>query len=61
MEAAVDLQVQLRHLRVHSLVLVADQSDARRDIVRADLARVDAALATLRKAATNPADAPCWT
>src|SRR5439155_1592816 len=47
MEAAVELQVQLRHLRVHSLVLVADPSDARRDVVRSDLARVDAALAAL--------------
>jgi signal transduction histidine kinase len=56
MEAAVELQVQLRHLRVHSLVLVADPSDARRDVVRADLARVDSALAALRQAVTNPDD-----
>ena len=57
MEAAVELQVQLRHLRVHSLVLVADPSDARRDVVRSDLARVDAALAALRRAVTTPDDA----
>jgi two-component system sensor histidine kinase HydH len=56
MESAVELQVQLRHLRVHSLVLVADPSDARRDVVRADLARVDSALTALRQAVTNPDD-----
>jgi two-component system sensor histidine kinase HydH len=56
MEAAVELQVQLRHLRVHSLVLVAEPSDDRRAVVRADLARVDAALTDLRKAVTNPDD-----
>jgi signal transduction histidine kinase len=56
LEAAVELQVQLRHLRVHSLVLVAEPSDARRDVVQADLARVDAALDTLHRAVTNPDD-----
>lgn len=57
MEAAVELQVQLRHLRVHSLVLVAEPTDDRREVVRADLARVDAALAALRAAVSNPDDA----
>lgn len=57
MEAAVDLQVQLRHLRVHSLVLVADPNDARREVVRADLGRVDAALAAINQTATTSADA----
>ncbi len=57
MAAAVDLQVELRHLRVHSLVLVADPSEARRAVVRADLARVDAALDALRLAAPAPDDA----
>ena len=53
MEAADDLQVQLRHLRVHSLVLVADQTDARREVVQGDLARVDAALAAIHQTATT--------
>ena len=57
MEAAVDLQLQLRHLRVHSLVLFADPTEARQDVVRADLARVDAALAATQKTATTPEDA----
>jgi signal transduction histidine kinase len=57
MAAAVDLQVELRHLRVHSLVLVADPSDGRREVVCADLARVDAALDALRRTALAPDDA----
>lgn len=57
MEAAEELQVQLRHLRVHSLVLVADPSEARRDVVRTDLARVEAALAELRRTAIHADDA----
>lgn len=57
MEAAVDLMVRLRHLRVHTLVLVADPTDARREVVAGDLGRVEAALAALRQTATNPADA----
>ncbi|HEX4610790.1 MAG TPA: histidine kinase dimerization/phospho-acceptor domain-containing protein, partial [Urbifossiella sp.] len=56
MEAAVELQVQLRHLRVHSLVLVADPSAARRDVVRADQDRVGRAIAVLREVATGPDD-----
>lgn len=52
MEAAVDLQVQLRHLRVHSLVLVADPTDARRAVVQADLGRVDSTIAELRQLAS---------
>lgn len=57
MEAAVDLQVQLRHLRVHSQVLVADRTDARWEVVRDDLARVDAALKAIEQTATTPEDA----
>lgn len=57
MEAAVDLQVQLRHLRVHSLVLVADRTDARREVVRADLARVDTALGAIHQTAVTAEDA----
>lgn len=48
---------RLRHLRVHSLVLVAEQTDARRTVVHGDLARVDTALAALRRDATHPDDA----
>ena len=44
MEAADDFQLQLRHLRVHSLIFVADGTDARHEVVQADLARVDSAL-----------------
>jgi two-component system sensor histidine kinase HydH len=57
MEAAVDLQLQLRHLRVHSLVLFADPTDARRKVVRDDLARVDAALSAIQQTATTSEDA----
>src|SRR5262245_41566237 len=56
-EAALDLQVQLRHLRVHSLVLVADRTDARRGVVQGDLDRVDSALAAIQQTATTPEDA----
>jgi hypothetical protein len=48
--------VLLRHLRVHSLVLAADPTDARREVVRADLNRVETELATLRRVAVNPGD-----
>lgn len=47
-EAAVDLQVQLRHLRVHTLVLVADPTEDRWAVVQADLARIDAAIQELK-------------
>lgn len=57
MAAAVDVQVELRHLRVHTLVLVAEPTDARRELVRTDLARIDAALAALRASAPAPDDA----
>jgi signal transduction histidine kinase len=56
MEAADDLQLQLRHLRVHSLVFVADRADARRAVVQADLGRVDAALGAIRRTAVLPED-----
>lgn len=57
MQAAVNLQVQLRNLRVHSLVLVADRANDRLEVVRDDLARVDAALAAVDQTATHPGDA----
>lgn len=57
LEAAVELQVQLRHLRVHSLVLAAAPTPARREVVSADLERIDAALAAVRATATDPEDA----
>ncbi|OWK41685.1 sensor histidine kinase [Fimbriiglobus ruber] len=56
MEAAQDFQLQLRHLRVHSLVLVADPTDARREVVQADLARIDAAFEAIRQTATTAED-----
>ncbi|MBN9118841.1 MAG: hypothetical protein J0I06_06725 [Planctomycetes bacterium] len=55
-EAAVELQVQLRHLRVHSLVLAAAPSPARREVVAADLERIDRALAAVEATATDPED-----
>src|SRR3984957_16879734 len=57
MEAAVALQLQLRHLRVHSTVLFADPTDARREIVRGALARVDDALRAIQQTATTLEDA----
>src|SRR3954466_4819908 len=48
MEAIDDLQLRLRHLRVHSLVLVAESTHARREVVRGDLTRVDEALRAVR-------------
>jgi signal transduction histidine kinase len=59
-EAAFDLQLQLRHLRIHSLVLFADPTKARkarRETVQDDLARVDAALKAIERTATAPDDA----
>src|SRR3569623_287091 len=57
MEAAVDLQVQLRHLRVHSLVLFSEPTEDRWQVVRGDLERVGEALADVRKTASTPEDA----
>ena len=57
MDAADNLQVQLRHLRVHSLVLVADQTDARWEAVRADFTQVDSALKAIQRTAATPEDA----
>jgi signal transduction histidine kinase len=54
MEAAVDLQVKLRHLRVHTLVFVGDRTNARREVVQTDLARVDAAIEEIHRTATTP-------
>jgi two-component system sensor histidine kinase HydH len=56
MEAAVELQVQLRHLRVHTLVLLIDPSTLRREAVQADLSRVDNALAAIRQVITTSDD-----
>jgi len=49
MEAADELQVQLRHLRFHSLVCAADPTPSRRELVRSDTERVDAALDAIRR------------
>ena len=57
MAAAVDLQVQLRHLRVHALVLAADGTDPRRETVRSDLGRVDGAIRAIHQAASTLEDA----
>lgn len=56
MEAAVELQVQLRHLRVHSLVLMADTTAERREVVRGDLTRVDQAIRAIHRTASTPDD-----
>jgi two-component system, NtrC family, sensor histidine kinase HydH len=52
MDAADNLQVQLRHLRVHSLVFVADRTDARWEVAKGDLAQVEVALQVVRQ--TDP-------
>ena len=56
-EAAFDLQLQLRHLRIHSVVLFADPTKARRETVQDDLAHVDAALKAVERTANTPDDA----
>lgn len=50
-DAADNLQVHLRHLRVHSLTLVLDQTAARRKIVDDDKAEVAKALKAIRQTA----------
>lgn len=49
MEAADELQVQLRHLRFHTLVYAADPTEARRALIRADVAQADAAVDAIRR------------
>ena len=49
MEAADELQVQLRHLRFHTLVYAADPTDARRALIRTDIAQADAAVDAIRR------------
>src|SRR5215831_3437788 len=56
LDAVDELQVQLRHLRSHTLVLAADPTDARREVVRDDTNRVEAALAAIHGSVT-PEDA----
>lgn len=56
MQAAVKLQVHLRNLRVHALVLVADRTSARLNLVKDDLARVDTALDDVQRTAKMPED-----
>lgn len=56
MVAATDIQVQLRHLRVHSLVLVADDNEERRKVVRKDLNAVDQALSSLEQTVSTEED-----
>jgi two-component system, NtrC family, sensor histidine kinase HydH len=48
MEAADELQVQLRHLRFHTLAYAADPSDERLAPVLADVAQADAAIDAIR-------------
>ncbi|MCE9563990.1 MAG: hypothetical protein K8U57_18260 [Planctomycetes bacterium] len=56
MDAADELQVQLRHLRFHALVCAADPSDARRALIQSDIARLDSALDMIRRD-VHPEDA----
>src|SRR5690349_7043253 len=56
MEAADEFQVQLRHLRFHTVVYAAQPSGARRAVVLNDTAQAEAALATIRRDIT-PDDA----
>lgn len=53
MNAAVELQVRLRHLRVHSLNYVADPTPARRSVVDSDLAGVNRALEELERVSSE--------
>jgi two-component system sensor histidine kinase HydH len=56
MDAADELQVQLRHLRFHTLVCAADPSEVRRGLIGADIAALEDALDTIRRDLT-PEDA----
>lgn len=56
MEAAEELQVQLRHLRYHTLIYVADPTDTRRSEFQADATRINVALATIRQTSVSPDD-----
>lgn len=49
MDAADELQVQLRHLRFHALVYAADPSDSRRALIQSDFAGLASALDTIRR------------
>ena len=49
MDAADELQVQLRHLRFHSVIFAAEPTAARAELVRADTAQVEAAFDSIRR------------
>lgn len=57
MDAADELQVQLRHLRIHTVMYAADPTEARRRVVRADVLQAEAALRAIRQGIT-PDDQP---
>jgi signal transduction histidine kinase len=57
MDAADELQVQLRHLRFHTLVYAAEPSGPRRVLIRDDIGQADAAVAAIRHDIT-PDDEP---
>lgn len=56
MQAADDLQVQLRHLRFHSIVSAADPSAARRELVRNDIEQIAATLGDIRRGVATAGD-----
>lgn len=58
MVAATDIQVRLRHLRVHSLVLITDNTIDRRKIVQDDLKAVEQALTALEQTIATGDDVP---
>ncbi len=49
MDAADELQVQLRHLRFHSVIFAADPSEVRAAVVRSDTSQVEAAFDNIRR------------
>lgn len=54
LEAAQELEIQLRQLRFHSFLLIIDPNDQRRDLVEQDHAGFERAMDKVRHAASEP-------
>jgi two-component system, NtrC family, sensor histidine kinase HydH len=54
LEAAQELEIQLRQLRFHSFLLIIDPTDKRRELVERDHAGFEKAMSKVRQAATQP-------